>query len=78
MNENNGYNGPEKKIIGNKQNKYVTYRTVQHKSSDERRVQEKKKKKMKKMKTQPNLVNDGSKEPQKQDEYSTSSSEKFY
>ena len=31
---------------------------------------------MKKMKTKPNLVNDGSKEPQKHDKYSTSSSEK--
>ena len=29
MNENNNYNGREKKIIGKKQNKYVPYCTTQ-------------------------------------------------
>ena len=50
---------------------------VRHKS-DERRVQinKKNKNKNKKKNNLPNLMNDGSKEPQKQDNYSTSSYEK--
>ena len=69
VNENNGYNGPgEKKLQATSKNKYDTNLTNEE--------LKKKKKKKKKKKCQANLRNDGSKEPQEQDDYNTSSSEK--
>jgi len=74
VNENNGYNGPREKNY-RQQAKINTVHAVRHKS-DEQRVQIKKKKKKKKKNNLPNLMNDGSKEPQEQDGYSPSPSEK--